>query len=132
MLPSMLDQFGVNGGDGGYFGSPSGGGQGSGNGDNAPPDYQATLDAVNKQKEEDQKALNKLGENVKTYNKNLTDKLTKTQKDAVAQLNKQQDAFKKHTVDVKTIKVPGIDPNVLFYGGLAFAGLAGYIVFSKK
>jgi hypothetical protein len=123
-LPSFFNQVGLGGDDGG------GGGGGGGYSD-APPDYQQSLDAVQRQRDEDQRALNQLGEAVKKQNENLEKRITKTQETAVAQLNKQQEEFKKKTVDVRSIKMPGIDPNVLLYGGVAFGIMALFIVMKK-
>jgi len=121
LLPSVFDEFN---------GSNDGGGGGGGYSD-APPDYQESLDAVNRQREEGQKAVNQLAETFKQHNQGLVKRIAKTEETAVAQLNKQKEVFKAKTVDVKDIEMPGIDPNVLLYGGVAFGIMALFIVMKK-
>ena len=113
---------------------PGGGyNNGGGNDDynDAPPDYQESVDAVKRQQEEGQKAVNQLATAFKAHNEGLVKRIENTEKTAVAQLNKQKEAFKAKTVDVKDIEMPGIDPNVLLYGGLAFGAMALFIVLNK-
>jgi hypothetical protein len=121
-LPSIVDEFKGDSGGGG------GGGGDSGGNNSDPPDYQESLDAVNRQRDEGQKAVNQLAENFKAHNEGLVKRIAKTEETAVAQLNKQKEVFKAKTVDVKDIEMPGIDPNVLLYGGLAFGAMALLIV----
>ena len=122
-LPNAFNQFGLGGND-------DGGGGGGGYSD-APPDYQETVDAVRRQQEEGQKAVNELATAFKAHNEGLVKRITKTEETAVAQLNKQKETFKAKTVDVKDIKMPGIDPNVILYGGVAFGIMALFIVMKK-
>ena len=127
-LPSIIDEMGIGGG--GVFGRDANAGN------NPPvgvPDYQKTLELVQKQKEADQKAIEELGGQFKTINQGLSDKLTQTQKDAIAALNKQKEIFGKSVVNVEdVVDKPGIPPDVLFYGGLLFGGLALLIVIQKN
>ena len=129
LAPSMLNQFGVGGDSGGGGGGGNGGG--GGGYDDAPPDYQETLDAVNKQKEEGQKAVDQLATAFKAHNEGLVTRITKTEETAVAQLNKQREVFRARMVDVNDIEMPGIDPNVILYGGIAFGIMALFIVMKK-
>jgi len=122
-LPSFFNQVGL--------GDSGGGGGGGGGYSDAAPDYQQSLDAVRRQKEEDQKALNQLGEAVKTQSEGFVKRIKNTEDTAIAQLNKQKEAFKAKTVDVKDISMPGIDSTVILYGGLAFAAMALFIVMKK-
>jgi hypothetical protein len=122
LLPGIMDEL------------PGGGyNNGGGNDDynDAPPDYQESVDAVKRQQEEGQKAVNQLATAFKAHNEGLVKRIENTEKTAVAQLNKQKEAFKAKTVDVKDIEMPGIDPNVLLYGGLAFGAMALFIVLNK-
>ena len=123
-LPSIFDEF--NGSGNSNSNSNSGGGY-----NDAPPDYQESLDAVNRQREEGQKAVNELAGAFKKHNEGLVKRIAKTEETAVAQLNKQKEVFKAKSVDVKDIEMPGIDPNVLLYGGLAFGAMALFIVMKK-
>jgi hypothetical protein len=124
LLPSLLNQFGV--------GEQAGAGYGNEGGySDAPPDYQESVEAVRRQQEEGQKAVNQLGEAFKAHNEGLVKRITKTEAAAVHQLNKQKEEFQKKTVDVKDIKMPGLDPNVLLYGGVAFGIMALFIVMKK-
>jgi hypothetical protein len=116
-VPSAFNQFGV----GPSYGATEGYSE-------TPPDYQETVDAVKRQQEEGQKAVNQLATAFKTHNEGLVTRIANTEKTAVAQLNKQKEVFKATTVDVKDIEMPGIDPNVLLYGGVAFGILALFIV----
>jgi len=125
LLPAIFDEFGGGGGGGG------GGGNDGGGYNDAPPDYKETQDAVNRQRDEGQKAVNQLAETFKAHNEGLVKRITKTEETAVAQLNKQKEVFKAKSVDVKDIKMPGLDPNVLLYGGLAFGIMALFIVMKK-
>ena len=126
-LPGIIDEMGLGGG--GVFGGstpPQG---------NQPgiPDYQKTLELVQKQKEADQKAIEELGGQFKKINQGLSDKLSATQKDAISALNKQKDVFDKSVVNVEdVVEKPGIPPDALFYGGLLFGGLALLIVIQKN
>lgn len=128
MLPNLLNQFGVGGDSGGGGGNYGGGGGGY---NDAPPDYQESLDAVERQKAEGQKAVNELATAFKAHNEGLVKRISKTEETAVAQLNKQKEEFKKKTVDVKDIQMPGLDPKVLLYGGVAFGAMALFIVMKK-
>jgi hypothetical protein len=123
LAPSIFNQFGLGGND------DDGGGGGSNNND--APDYQETEDAVNRQREEGQKAVNQLATAFKTHNEGLVKRIAKTEETAVAQLNKQKEVFKESMVDVNDIEMPGIDPNVILYGGVAFGIMALFIVMKK-
>ena len=127
-LPGIIDDTGIGGG-GVFGGNPNAGGGGQ----VGIPDYQKTLELVQKQKEADQKAIDELGGQFKKINQGLSDKLTATQKEAISALNKQKETFEKSVVNVEeVVEKPGIPPDVLFYGGLLFGGLALLIVIQKN
>lgn len=127
-LPGIIDDTGLGGG--GVFGGAT---PPQGQGQPGIPDYQKTLELVQKQKEADQKAIEELGGQFKKINQGLSDKLGATQKDAITALNKQKEIFEKSVVNVEeVVEKPGIPPDVLFYGGLAFGGLALLIVIQKN
>lgn len=129
-LPGIIDQMGI--GEGGVFGGSTPPEQ-QGGGGGGIPDYQKTLELVQKQKEADQKAIDELGGQFKKINQGLSDKLTATQKEAISALNKQKEVFGKSVVNVEdVVEKPGIPPDVLFYGGLLFGGLALLIVIQKN
>ena len=97
------------------------------------PDVGAAQAAVMRQQQADQIAVNTLVGQYKTYNQKLADSVGKTQKDITGQLSKQQEAFQKTMVNVDdVVKAPGIDPDLLMYGGLAFGALALVIVFKPS
>jgi hypothetical protein len=129
-LPGIIDDMGIGGG--GVFGGAT---PPQGQGGNPPgiPDYQKTLELVQKQKEADQKAIEELGGQFKKINQGLSDKLGATQKEAISALSKQKEIFDKSVVNVEeVVEKPGIPPDVLFYGGLLFGGLALLIVIQKN
>lgn len=129
-LPGIIDEMGI--GEGGVFGGSTPPEQ-QGGGGGGIPDYQKTLELVQKQKEADQKAIDELGGQFKKINQGLSDKLTATQKEAISALNKQKEVFGKSVVNVEdVVEKPGIPPDVLFYGGLLFGGLALLIVIQKN
>jgi len=93
------------------------------------PDYQTTMLAVQKQQAIDQSQINALGEVFKGQSQQLQNKIEEQQKTFTGQLSAQQQAFQKNTVEVsKVVKNPGIDPQILLYGGLGFGALALIIV----
>jgi len=95
------------------------------------PDYQTTLTAVQRQQAIDQAQVNALGEVFKGQSQQLQTKIDNQQKTFTAQLSAQQEAFEKSTVDVSdVVKNPGIDPQILQYGILAFGAMALLIVLS--
>jgi hypothetical protein len=118
--PSFFNQIGL--GENDYGGNDGG---------SSVPDYQEASDAVRRQREEGQKAVDQLATAFKSHNEGLVKRIAKTEETAVAQLNKQKEAFKAKTIDVKDIDLPGVDPNVLLYGGLAFGAMALFIVMKK-
>lgn len=129
-LPGIIDDMGIGGG--GVFGGATPPQQ-QGGGGGGIPDYQKTLELVQKQKEADQKAIDELGGQFKKINQGLSDKLTATQKEAISALSKQKEVFDKAVVNVEdVVEKPGIPPDVLFYGGLLFGGLALLIVIQKN